>query len=150
MCTNDWIKHLLTLVSMRPYLASPESPTMHTRCGTACSVSLHRVNVLTTQNKDLRCWMLEIDKHCAEWKMQKYRELLEQVRVGIGHAVATPSMPEGEQQLVTSSEPSFWAALPGPTHRWPEQQSSLVAQEDDDSHEHHQWSVLVQCRFSSH
>jgi hypothetical protein len=103
MCTNDRIERLLTLVSMRPYPASPESPTTHTRRGAARSVSLHGVNAL---NMDLRRRMLEIDKRCAEWKMQKYRKLLEQVGVGVGHAATTTGMPEGEQRLVTSSEPT--------------------------------------------
>jgi hypothetical protein len=79
---------------------------MHTGRGAVRSESLHGGNALARRNMDLHRQMLEIDKRCAEWKMQEYRKLLEQVGVGVGHAAATTSMPEGEQRLVISSEPS--------------------------------------------
>ena len=87
---------------------------------------------------DLHRQMLDIDKRSAEWKMQEYRKLLEQVGAsdGVGHAASI-----SEQRLIGPAPPSRPALLPGPTHRQPEQPSPM-AQEDGGGRDRRQRSVL--------
>ncbi len=96
---------------------------------------------LDRQKLDLRCRMLEIERDGAAWQSEQYLKLLQQFGGGVGHAIAAE--PQGRQQPVASSSRSAPATPSGPSQRR-RPRPSLVARQDDDGRERHQWSVLLQ------